>query len=386
MLLNGATPIANKYYGGSYDGYSLGTSSEANLNGETPYAQKYYGGSYDGYSLGTSSEANLNGETPYAQKYYGGSYDGYSLATSSEANLNGETPYAQKYYGGSYDGYSLATSSEANLNGETPYAQKYYGGSYDGYALSTGSETNLNGEATMAEKYFGGSYDGYSLGTTGDITLNGGSISLNKYFGSSYDGYATAMMEETPLLVTLTSLSNSVTRNNVKLVWEVMQEYNNKGFQIERTFDGLNGWKKISFINGRGNASTPMTYTFTDSKLKSGKYKYRIKQVDYSDFGFYYNLKNPVEIGTPDKFALLQNYPNPFNPTTKIDFDLPVDENITMKLYDIAGRLIYTLINEKLTAGYYTVEFNAKNFSSGTYFYQLKTSSFTMSKKMILVK
>jgi hypothetical protein len=386
MLLNGTNPLANKYYGGSYDGFSLSVSTEANLNGETPYAQKYFGGSYDGFSLAASTEANLNGETPYAQKYYGGSYDGFSLAASTEANLNGETPYTQKYFGGSYDGFSLSASTEANLNGETPYAQKYFGGSYDGFSLSASTEINLNGEAAMAAKFYGGSYDGFSMGVTGDLTLNGGSIALNKYYGGGNDGYAFSTMEETPLLVTLSSMSHVVSRNNVKLIWDVIQEYNNKGFYIERTVDGLNEWKKISFVNGRGNANSPMTYTFSDSKLKSGKYKYRIRQVDYSGFEFYYNLKNTVEIGTPDKFSLMQNYPNPFNPVTKIDFDIPVDENVSLKLYDITGRLVRTLIDEKLSAGYYTVEFFSGNLASGVYFYQLRTASFVTSRKMTVLK
>ncbi len=380
------TQDTSKYFGGSYDGFSIGNISETSLNGTSVNTAKYYGGSYDGFSIGDISETSLNGTSVNLAKYYGGSYDGFALSDISETSLGGTSINLAKYYGGSYDGFALSDISETSLGGTSINLAKYYGGSYDGFALSDISETSLGGTTINLAKYYGGSYDGFAFFDISEISLGGATINLAKYYGGSYDGFVMCNVEEIPLNITLQSLSHSVYRNSVKLIWEVVQEYNNKGFQIERTYDGLNDWQKVSFVNGRGNANTPMTYTFTDSKLKSGKYKYRIKQIDFSDFGVYYNFKNPIEIGTPNKFSLMQNYPNPFNPSTKIDFDIPVDENVSLKLYDIAGRLVYTLINEKLTAGYYTVEFNANNFASGVYFYQFKTSSYTKSKKMMLIK
>ncbi|MBK9228821.1 MAG: T9SS type A sorting domain-containing protein [Ignavibacteria bacterium] len=68
---------------------------------------------------------------------------------------------------------------------------------------------------------------------------------------------------------------------------------------------------------------------------------------------------------------LHQNYPNPFNPVTNIEYDLPVDGNIELKIYDITGRLIKTLVNEFKTAGSYIVSFNASDLSSGVYFYSM---------------
>ncbi|HEY5534781.1 MAG TPA: T9SS type A sorting domain-containing protein [Ignavibacteria bacterium] len=96
------------------------------------------------------------------------------------------------------------------------------------------------------------------------------------------------------------------------------------------------------------------------------------------------NITSTGEI--PDKYSLFQNFPNPFNPKTVISFQLPVDGLITLKVYDMLGREVSTLVNEVKKAGYYTVDFNASQFSSGVYFYRLVTDGLSVTKKMILMK
>lgn len=88
----------------------------------------------------------------------------------------------------------------------------------------------------------------------------------------------------------------------------------------------------------------------------------------------------------PNKFDLSQNYPNPFNPVTKVSFDLPKQSFVSLKVYDITGREIATLVNEELSAGKYVSDFDASKLSSGTYFYRLETGDFIATKKMILLK
>ncbi len=88
----------------------------------------------------------------------------------------------------------------------------------------------------------------------------------------------------------------------------------------------------------------------------------------------------------PDKFELSQNYPNPFNPMTKINFALPKQGLVTLKIYDVLGREIKTLVNEVKQAGSYSVDFNGAEFSSGVYFYKLTSGDFVDIKRMILVK
>ncbi len=88
----------------------------------------------------------------------------------------------------------------------------------------------------------------------------------------------------------------------------------------------------------------------------------------------------------PINFSLDQNYPNPFNPVTKIKFSLPEASKIKLIIYDVLGRETKTLINSELDAGYYEMEFNGANFSSGIYFYRILANNFTSIKKMILIK
>lgn len=95
---------------------------------------------------------------------------------------------------------------------------------------------------------------------------------------------------------------------------------------------------------------------------------------------------NPISTTIPDNFSLYQNYPNPFNPETKIKFEIPQSDFVNLTVYDLNGRLIEELVNEKLSGGTYEVNFTAKNLTSGIYFYQINSTSFSQTKKMILVK
>ncbi|HEY5533466.1 MAG TPA: T9SS type A sorting domain-containing protein [Ignavibacteria bacterium] len=127
--------------------------------------------------------------------------------------------------------------------------------------------------------------------------------------------------------------------------------------------------------------------------ISTGKYKYRLKQTDYNGNFAYHNLEGVIKIGVPKKFELSQNYPNPFNPATKIDFNLPYDSRVSLKLYDISGREVMTLVNEQKPAGFYTVNFNGSNLASGVYFYRIVVGdpegsgqAFTDIKKLMLIK
>ena len=88
----------------------------------------------------------------------------------------------------------------------------------------------------------------------------------------------------------------------------------------------------------------------------------------------------------PSEYSISQNYPNPFNPSTKIDFSLPNDSKVSIKIYDITGKLAAEVINADMNAGFHTVSFNASDLSSGVYFYTINAGSFTKTMKMILAK
>jgi hypothetical protein len=86
------------------------------------------------------------------------------------------------------------------------------------------------------------------------------------------------------------------------------------------------------------------------------------------------------------EYSLCQNYPNPFNPTTTIHYSINSAGLVTLKVYDILGTQVASLVNERQEAGSYTVEFNAANLPSGIYFYMLTSGNFKETKKLILLK
>ena len=102
------------------------------------------------------------------------------------------------------------------------------------------------------------------------------------------------------------------------------------------------------------------------------------------------NASNEVtdnnETNSPYTFSLGQNYPNPFNPVTTINYSIPQKGMVTVKVFDVTGKLVKTLVNETIEAGSNSVVFDASSLASGVYFYNIVSGGFTDTKKMILVK
>ncbi|MBK9227823.1 MAG: T9SS type A sorting domain-containing protein [Ignavibacteria bacterium] len=218
-------------------------------------------------------------------------------------------------------------------------------------------------------------------------TVNSGGI-LAAFDLTTFCDFAVAGNDQ-PLPVELASFVSVIHGNNVTLNWSTSTETNNAGFDIERS--GVTGsWSKIGSVSGNGTTSTPHSYSYTDKAVATGKYNYRLKQTDFNGNFEYHNLGNEVNIGVPEKFDLSQNYPNPFNPSTKINYDLPSDGNVSIKLFDISDKEVALLVNEVKTAGYHTVELNASNLSSGVYFYRISVdangNNFIATKRMMLLK
>jgi Secretion system C-terminal sorting domain len=143
--------------------------------------------------------------------------------------------------------------------------------------------------------------------------------------------------------------------------------------------------EKIGFVKGNGNSNSPKNYSYTDEGVTSGKYNYRLKQID-NDGQFEYSKVVEVSIKVPEKFALEQNYPNPFNPGTKINFVIPKSSFVNLKVYDVLGNEVATLVEEEKQAGSYEVNFDASQLSSGVYFCKLTAGDFIETKKMLLMK
>jgi len=104
------------------------------------------------------------------------------------------------------------------------------------------------------------------------------------------------------------------------------------------------------------------------------------------EYRFLVGIEENLSSLVPDAYLLSQNYPNPFNPVTKIKYQLPELSFVTLKVYDVLGSEIMTLVNEEIPVGSYTVEFDAVNLSSGIYFYRIQAGGFLQTKKMVLMK
>ena len=188
------------------------------------------------------------------------------------------------------------------------------------------------------------------------------------------------------LPVELTSFTSSVSQRDVTLNWSTSTETNNARFEIERKVAGTSDWNSTGSVDGNGTTNLRHEYSFTDRNLTSGRFMYRLKQIDYNGNYEYFNLSNEIQIGTPSEFELSQNFPNPFNPSTSINFGIPNDGFVSLKVYDNSGKEVATLVNESRPAGFYTVNFNALNLSSGVYFCSLQTNGFVKTMKMALMK
>ena len=161
-------------------------------------------------------------------------------------------------------------------------------------------------------------------------------------------------------------------------------KYNPKGFLAATTwwciFDWYshqqnNGFQSMGLIRMNRNDEKPVMNT-----LKK-KYATFVLKSEYLTSVEKKNLKN-----IPKSFRLMQNYPNPFNPSTKINFEVPIKSNVSIKIFDVLGKEVLSLVNEVKEPGNYEVDFSPKNFSNGIYFYKFDAGSFIETKKMILLK
>ena len=218
------------------------------------------------------------------------------------------------------------------------------------------------------------------------IYLNGDSFNIDFVY---WDDIMLVDLDFVP--VELTSFTAAANDADVTLNWSTATETNNHGFEVQRSFNGSE-FAAVGFVDGNGTTTEIQNYSFTDRDLEVGSYTYRLKQVDLDGTYDYSNTVDvDVDIVVPDVFTLEQNYPNPFNPSTTIKFSLAVDSKVSLKVFDILGQEVTSLVNGQLTAGSHEINFNALNLNSGVYFYRIEANgvdgtNFTSVKKMILTK
>ncbi|MBP6671955.1 MAG: T9SS type A sorting domain-containing protein [Bacteroidetes bacterium] len=209
-----------------------------------------------------------------------------------------------------------------------------------------------------------------------------------------------AYENEVALPVELVSFLAVPKDNSVELRWNTASEVNNYGFEIERRLesdrhleglqprrgDNHHAWTKTGFVEGNGTTNAPKEYSYTDKNLSTGKYSYRLKQIDTDGKISYSHVVEVITGSIPKVLLLEQNFPNPFNPSTTISYQIPVNSEVSLKIYDAIGREVATLVNEMIQAGYYSLHYDASQNASGIYFVRLQSGSNVQIKKMSLIK
>lgn len=237
----------------------------------------------------------------------------------------------------------------------------------------------------------------YQLGNGNFLTTNGagvheidsasGALIRTVVSGVSAQ-YVTPFDPSLIIPVELVSFTAEELNGKVHLNWTTATEKNNLGFEIEKSTDNSN-WEKLGFVSGNGSTTIASHYSFADGNITPGLISYRLKQLDYDGTFNYSEIVN-VNVEVPLHFSLEQNYPNPFNPSTKIIWNVPASGWQTLKVFDVLGNEITTLVNEYRQAGKYEMEFgnilNNRSLVSGVYFYQLKAGNFTQTRKMLLAR
>jgi hypothetical protein len=191
------------------------------------------------------------------------------------------------------------------------------------------------------------------------------------------------------------SLVSEVRGQNIVLNWSIQADPNNDKFEIERASINTNitDWSTVSSLKAVDLEDTTITYIYSDTKLESGKYQYRLKIVDKDSSFTYSNVVETSIVSLPKDFELSQNYPNPFNPTTKIDYQVPVDARVVLEVYNITGQKVAEIVNKDQFAGKYSIDFGSEGkLASGVYIYRMIATekatgiNFSAIRKMMLLK
>ncbi len=233
-------------------------------------------------------------------------------------------------------------------------------------------------------KTYGGLYSdvGYYIQKTSDagFIITGHTLS----FGAGV--HDVWLLKLSPVIpVELTDFSAYTINGKTVLQWSTASEINNMGFGIEKKPAAEDEWETIGFIAGKGTTTGKNNYYFVDSFVDPGLMDYRLKQMDFDGS---YTYSNIVQTASPAQtgFALQQNFPNPFNPSTTIRYSVPSDLFVVIKVFDVLGNEITTLVNEEKRAGNYTITWAAEGIPSGTYFYRIYAGDFIETRSAVLLK
>ncbi|MBT4100026.1 MAG: T9SS type A sorting domain-containing protein [Gemmatimonadetes bacterium] len=266
----------------------------------------------------------------------------------------------------------------------------------DGAELAAGSSTTVNvdsdaGSASILLDAEGGPFAGSTSAsvsaTTSADNSEGATLELSADFSVTWD---------VPVPAELADFGGSVTpQSQVVLAWAVPSQSNNLGWEVFRSVDNEAFDRVGDMVTGEGTVNEFRTYEFLDEELPAADFVYYyLRQVDFDGSAA---RSQTIEVALasvqvlPTTMSLAQNFPNPFNPETTIRFDIATEASVSVRIFDITGQVVRTLVSDSRAAGSYTELWDGRTdagvrVGSGVYFYELKAGSFTSMKKMTFVQ
>jgi len=243
----------------------------------------------------------------------------------------------------------------------------------DAYApIMAGSPANFSGVSSAAESSY-----------LASISHNDWAMYAGAQFGKSTSSSSSIDYDKTARQINITASSNA--QGGIVDVWlggintgELIA-----AVEIENTESSAN-YQTFSAVTTEEITGSHDVY-FHFKGEESASELFRIKHFSFSEEITTSNETNDREI-LPESYRLQQNYPNPFNPSTMISYQLPVSSDVSLKVFNILGREVATLVNTRVAAGQHQVQFDASSLSSGMYFYTLETNDFSKTRKMLLIK
>ncbi len=326
----------------------------------------------NGYGEYLTIKYNSTGDTLWTKKYDGpanGVDEGFAMTVDESGNA-----YVTGRSLDNTSGYDYATI-KYSPSGETVWVRRYNGAANDvdeAYDIAVDNSGNIY--VTGKSNGQGGSIDFVTI----KYNTDGVEQWVQRYNGteSAYDiAYSIALDDSGNVYVT--GESNS---GNPSYVDFATVKYNSVG--VEQWVQKYNGpvnsgdYAKVVTVDGLGNV-------YVAGHSPGIGFNYDLVTIKYSqNITSVYESDNKI----PDSYSLNQNYPNPFNPLTTINFTIPNEEFVNLKVFNTLGQEVATLVNKEISAGSYSVPFDAARLTSGIYIYKISAGSFAETKKMILLK
>jgi hypothetical protein len=379
---------------------TLTLNGDVDLNGNTITVTNSASGAIagTGFLLGNGSLVRaFNGDNAYAFPYAQSSNNRSATVAFTSGAGSGNLTY--QFFNTAPDNAGLPQTFVGQvINTVAPfYWQITATGTPGTYTLNLAGENTggVTDVATLriAKRAIAGNWSSVDAGTG---SANAGTIANPTLAQSGIVGFGEFTIGgagglDNPLPVTLSAFTGRAVASGVELTWRTSSETDNAGFAILRNGEVIAAYQTVPSLQGQGTTSSETRYSFIDDGVQTGTtYTYRLRSFDLN--GTLHDYPNEATVRAESvapkvyRYELSQNYPNPFNPTTRIKYELKEAGFVSLKVFDMLGREVATLLNERRSAGSYEVTFNAANAASGIYFYRLDAGTFSQTKKMVLVK